>query len=260
MKKKITLLIIICIAITSVAVISVEQRPFIDITADIGETKFVKITKTVDEITLHELVVSTAFRLKPQMTFTPTNQESSDITEIIYEKPYYTDVIQRGTDDYLRLFVPTEYYINNCKYTPSSVVIRVYFEPETVYSPSGYTPSGEQYDYVIITNETFYTLLNQDFMDWKVSHDSKISTILMVNVSDITDNSSFWVNGSFGDATNTANGNHWIDNGDEVTSDYDMFNDTQAKIRNFLRYCYDNHTTRYCLIAGNKDVVPPRMA
>ncbi|GAH31662.1 unnamed protein product, partial [marine sediment metagenome] len=64
--------------------------------------------------------------------------------------------------------------------------------------------------------------------------------------------------GSYSDATNATNGNPWVPDGKEITSNWDMFNDTQAKIRNYLRYAVLGNC-EYVLLGGNKDIVPPRM-
>lgn len=90
--------------------------------------------------------------------------------------------------------------------------------------------------YVIITSEKF---LNDFQKLAKYREDHGIKT-KVVSVEDIVSNSSFW----------------------NKTS---MFNDTQAKIRNFIRYAYKNWGTDYVLLGGDGDVknessniIPPR--
>ncbi len=54
----------------------------------------------------------------------------------------------------------------------------------------------------------------------------RATTVILEN---ILENSSFWVNGTYGDATNTSSGNPWIEDGKEVLVNFSIFNDTAAK-------------------------------
>jgi len=114
-------------------------------------------------------------------------------------------------------------------------------------------------DYLIITSETLWDSFNA-FKEWKPLNDDKISTINIINVSEILLETDCWVAGQYGDATNESNGNPWIEDGKEITSDhYALFNDTQCKIRNYIRKMVTESSLQYVLLAGNKDHVPVRM-
>jgi len=114
--------------------------------------------------------------------------------------------------------------------------------------------SKRKYEFVIITKEEF---IDSDFKRL-INHKSKYINATIVSLEDITSNSSFWVNGSYGDASNISEGNPWITNGKEVTKNFHIFNDTQAKIRNFIRYAYGNWDTKYVLLGGDDEIIPAR--
>jgi len=104
------------------------------------------------------------------------------------------------------------------------------------------TDSQESYDYVIITREALRTSF-QPFIDYK--NGLGIRTTL-VTVEDIQNTPAYWVNGTWGDGT--LYGQH--DN---------MFNDTAAQIRNFIRDAYANWGIDYVLLGGDApDTVPAR--
>jgi len=202
-------------------------------------------------------------------TYCPCNKDSST-KEIIYlDRPYEYEILKKGTDDTLRIFVPKTFYKTESnttyEYTTNYLKIKVFMEKRLVTNaisakPIPLNPQSPDYEYVIITNETLWSTFNDNFKDWKIASDSKINDIWIVNVSDILGWRSYSVNSTCGDATNESMGNHWIPDGKEVTTAYGLFNDTQAQIRNFLRDCYDTENTRYVLLGGNKNMVPPRMA
>ncbi|KAA0000142.1 MAG: hypothetical protein FE047_02205 [Thermoplasmata archaeon] len=85
----------------------------------------------------------------------------------------------------------------------------------------------EKYDYLIITNNKLKGAF-KEFIDYKESKGIKVK---LATVEEIIDNSSFWGEG--------------------------IFNDTQAKIRNFIRYAYLNWGIEYVLLGGDGDVVKP---
>jgi len=222
----------------------------------------------------------------PATTFhIQNNIHSNNNISIIYNTPLNYDLLKKGKLDLLRIFIPSTYYKDNYKYTTTSITLRIHTQnnptsPRTQkvnekvgtiienkgllttfdFSPSSYDPENPDYEYVIITNETLWSTFNSNFKDWKINSDDKINNILIVNVSDIIDGRGYTVNDSYGDSTNESMGNHWIPDGKEITSNWELFNDTQAQIRNFLRECYDDENTRYVLLGGNKNLVPPRMA
>lgn len=143
-------------------------------------------------------------------------------------------------------FIPEEHFAKNNK----------------PFVPSGETPTynhQSEIDYLIITDSSLWDVFNTDFKQWKIIHDMKINTISIVNISDILSDSDCWVNGTYGDATNKTNGNPWVENNDEIKSDYSLFNDTQCQIRNCIRKYSDLYNIQYVLLAGNKNIVPPRM-
>ena len=111
---------------------------------------------------------------------------------------------------------------------------------------------NQYYDFVIIANTTFYEYngiwdLNR-LVDWHNTNDTL--TTYLVNLSTIYKNSSFWVNGTWGD--NNEN-NPFKRNDEDAIIKYDMFNDSAAKIRNYLRYVYFDKGVRYALLVGDTD-------
>lgn len=194
----------------------------------------------------------------PTMAFVRTDQSKPEqISEVVYTEPYNFEILQKRDKNVIRLFVPSIYYKNGNKITTESISFEIIYN-EQKYQTMSWEPADPDYDYVIITNETFYPIY-KSFGQWKVNTDSRFDSYLVLNVSDIYGNSTFFVNSTFGDATNQAGGNPWISDGDEITSNYNMFNDTQAQIRNCIRYYSYQHETVFFLLGGNKDVVPPRM-
>jgi hypothetical protein len=111
-----------------------------------------------------------------------------------------------------------------------------------------------KYHYIIITKEDFL-ISNFQLL---IAHKSQYMNATIVTVEDILANSSFWVNGTYGDATNKLNGNPFVDDGEEVTHNFDLFNDTEAKIRNFLRYAHLEWGTKYVLLGGDVQTIPVR--
>ncbi|HEC82383.1 MAG TPA: hypothetical protein ENI53_00670 [Thermoplasmatales archaeon] len=96
--------------------------------------------------------------------------------------------------------------------------------------------NSEKYRYLIITSEEFKNAF-QKFADYKESKGIKTK---VVTVEKIIGNSSFW-------------------------NSVPLFNDTQAKIRNFIRYAYLNWGIDYVLLGGDGDaendtsnIIPPR--
>jgi len=114
--------------------------------------------------------------------------------------------------------------------------------------------SDDIYEYVIITNNY---LEDSDFQRL-IEHKSQYLNATIVTIEDIVSNSDFSVNGIYGDATNMANGNHWIPNGKEVTKNFSRFDDDQARIRNFLRFAYDEWNTKYVLLGGDVQIIPAK--
>lgn len=112
--------------------------------------------------------------------------------------------------------------------------------------------ANDNYEYVIITNEY---LEDSDFQRL-VQHKSQYLSATIVTTEDILSNPDFEVDGLYGDATNAANGNHWIPNGKEVTTNYSRFDELGSRIRNFLRFAYDEWQTKYVLLGGDAQIIP----
>ncbi len=191
-----------------------------------------------------------------QLFTTDTMQPEIGLSDPVYYDQYTTEVLTQGLDKHLYVYAPSIYYNDGYEVQTYSLDLKITLENEPA-APL-YTPEIT-YEYVVITTTTLWSTFNTNFKQWKIDNDDKITNILISNVSDIINLPQCWVNGTYGDATDNAHGNHWVDTGKAITSNYNLFNDTQAKIRNYLRYCYDTYGTRYVLLAGNKNLVPPRI-
>ena len=108
------------------------------------------------------------------------------------------------------------------------------------------------YDFVIISPSIFYEYDGEwdleRLADWHNQND--VLTTYVVPISNIFSNSSFWVNGKWGDV-NTDNPFKRID--EDAITNYEMFNDSAAKIRNYIRYAYKDLGVRYALLIGDTD-------
>jgi len=110
------------------------------------------------------------------------------------------------------------------------------------------------FEYIIITSRYYIDSSFQVLISYKSNY---LNTTIIAK-EDILLNSSFWVNGTYGDATNKSNGNPYIEDGSEVTSNFKIFNDTAAKIRNFIRYAHLKLKTEYVLLGGDVEIIPTR--
>ncbi len=123
----------------------------------------------------------------------------------------------------------------------------------STYDTSITSMSKDEVDYVIITNEELATTSGDyTFQDLIQSKLDKGLSADIVTVEDIESNPDYWVNGEWGD-NNPANPFY----GNDISSDPELFNDTQAKIRNFIRYAYADLGTEYVLLGGDADVAVP---
>jgi len=107
--------------------------------------------------------------------------------------------------------------------------------PEEISTyPLSLPKKGEEYPYVIITSRGLSTSFGQntfaDFANFKSFYGMNAK---IVTVEEIVSNPNYW-------------------------NSTPMFNDTAAKIRNFIRYAYLNWGTDYVLLAGDADIIPPR--
>ncbi len=120
----------------------------------------------------------------------------------------------------------------------------------------GFT-SGEQYDFVIIAYSSWYEYNGnwdlQTLVDWHNNND--ILNTYKVNLLDIVNDESFWVNGEWGDG-NPDNPYKRVD--EDAITNYEMFNDTQAKVRNYIRYAHHELGIRYALLVGDHEHIPCR--
>ncbi|MBC7080653.1 MAG: hypothetical protein H5T44_00140 [Thermoplasmatales archaeon] len=82
-----------------------------------------------------------------------------------------------------------------------------------------------QYEYLIITKSDFVQAF-EEYVDYKESKGIKTK---IVSVEEIEKNKEFW-------------------------GEKEIFNDTQAKIRNFIRYAYSEWGIKYLLLGGDADI------
>ena len=111
----------------------------------------------------------------------------------------------------------------------------------------------EQFNYIIITPTSFvksFQIL--------INHKSRYVKSTIMTVEEIVKNESFWVEGRYGDGTSSINGNPFIQPGEQVTTNYSRFNDTAAKIRNFIRFAHANWKTQFVLLGGDNEFIPSR--
>lgn len=111
---------------------------------------------------------------------------------------------------------------------------RSYFSANTLLS----IPSvGQKYDYIIITNSSFsqYSGANSfnTLVDWKRGRGLNAT---IVTTEEIYSDSRFYCDGLYGDGCARPE-----------------YNDSMAKIRNFIRYAYKNLSTKYILLGGDAD-------
>ncbi len=107
----------------------------------------------------------------------------------------------------------------------------------TLEQPTSIVDPADTYDYVIITNEALNASF-QPLIDWKIGKGLNATTVL---VESILADPDYFSNGLYGDGTGAAN-----------------FNDTAARVRNFIKDAYTNWETEYILLGGDTTVVPRR--
>ncbi len=109
---------------------------------------------------------------------------------------------------------------------------------------------NDELDYLIITNNR---LLNSNLSNnFQFFAQSKINREIhteIITVEEIINNPEYYVNGTWGD--NNPNNPFYQS---EITQKYELFNDTQAKIRNFIRYAYSDLGVDYVLLGGDADI------
>jgi len=107
-------------------------------------------------------------------------------------------------------------------------------------------------NYVIITNELLANSGLEDNLQYFAQ--SKVDKGLSADiftVEEIVSNPEYSVNGTWGDNNPY---NPFYRSG--MTENFEIFDDTQAKIRNFIRYAYVELETDYVLLAGDADGYP----
>ncbi len=97
--------------------------------------------------------------------------------------------------------------------------------------------STNSYEYVIITSSALNSSF-QPLVNWKNGRGVTTRTVL---IEDIIKDSRYNSNGVFGDGTGSP-----------------YFNDTQARIRNFIKDAYLNWGTQYVLLGGDDGIIPAR--
>ncbi len=111
-----------------------------------------------------------------------------------------------------------------------------YNKISTLSSESNFD-STEKYDYIIITSSEFadYNGENSfnELIDWKKQKGLKAR---IVKKEDILLDSAFDCRGEYGDGC-----------------DVEKYNDTQARIRNFIKFAYQNWEVEYVLLGGDAD-------
>jgi len=112
--------------------------------------------------------------------------------------------------------------------------------------------TDEQYEYVIITDNNMknakgeYTF--QDLISFK---QEKGVSATIVTIEDICNNPSFSADGVWGD--NNPDNPFYL----SPVNNPNIFDDTQARIRNFIRYAYMNWGTQFVLLGGDSDTDNP---
>jgi hypothetical protein len=109
--------------------------------------------------------------------------------------------------------------------------------------------NNNELDYIIITSENFANSeLENNFQTLIESKINKGLSAKIFTVEDIISNPDYFVNGVWGDNNPS---NPFYES--EITNNIELFNDTQAKIRNFIRYAYLELGADYVLLGGDAD-------
>lgn len=117
------------------------------------------------------------------------------------------------------------------------------------------TINEEKNKFVIITTDELKNANGQyTFEDLKNKRISQGITSKIVTVEEIVTNPDFWADGTWGDLNPL---NPFLITMPMVSSD-DYYNDTAAKIRNFIRYAYMTWDTEFVLLGGDDDTIPGR--
>jgi hypothetical protein len=111
-----------------------------------------------------------------------------------------------------------------------------YVKATSPLRPTSIVNASESYDYIIITNNNLNSSF-QPLINWKIQKGLKARIVL---VNDILNDSDYFANGVFGDGVGS------------------KFNDTAARIRNFIKDAYQNWGIEYVLLGGDTGIIPVR--
>ena len=129
------------------------------------------------------------------------------------------------------------------------IVERIVDNPEILDTYGPVKDSKGRYQYLIITSEKFKNYDGEFSFHDLVEHKKSIGTnATIVTLEDILANDSFSVNGEWGD-NNPDNPFYQS----PLYGSKRIFNDVQARIRNFIRYAYMTWGVDYVLLAGDAD-------
>jgi len=108
-----------------------------------------------------------------------------------------------------------------------------------------FTTSAETLDIVII-HDNAQTIADY-YENWKEA--TTDYEVLSIDKDAITANSTFWVNGTWGDNNPS---NPWYIS--QSIGNYEKYNDTQAKVRNYIRYMKTTYDISYVILFGTTEV------
>lgn len=112
------------------------------------------------------------------------------------------------------------------------------------------TITNKKIEYVLITPSRFVNSFTP-----LINHKSQYLNATIVTKEEILQNKSYWVNGTYGDGENE---NPWIEKNKHVTTNFSIFNDSSAKIRNFIRFAHKQWHTEFVLLGGDDEFIPSR--
>ena len=102
-----------------------------------------------------------------------------------------------------------------------------------------------------VSAETAWNL--ERLRDWHNANDTIVAYI--INTTAILTNSSFHVDGFWGDGNYS---NPYRRSQEDPILNLGLFNDTQAIIRNYLRYAHCRLNVKYAMLVGDEDKIPTR--
>ncbi|KYK34786.1 MAG: hypothetical protein AYK22_04750 [Thermoplasmatales archaeon SG8-52-3] len=108
---------------------------------------------------------------------------------------------------------------------------------------------GQEYDFVIITDESFVNANSLDYgRAWSTFQDLAIYKndytdfkTKIVTIQEILNDPAYYNTGEWGDG------------------DDEIFNDPQCRIRNFIKHAYWEENVKYFLLGGDVDIIPARI-